>query len=266
MFMDTVADQLHRNLKIIRKEPINDNMSLEQRDAVTAILNNLDIVLSEADKNKGWVAMLASDYEAMGLRMLGLSHIECEESEQAVLNYIQQKIADVLAKHSELLTQWKHSVDDAWREKYLSISVSQHPQTRRQFKIPSYRELPKLNKPDSRGITGAHVSPTQPYALYFDIALTPAVRELPHFLKDCDELSRQMSTLPVKSSDVFVTADVVRLYPNIDIAKCVILLCQFVQERITAADPAIDMDTESLALFHDLIEIILHESYCSFCK
>ena len=166
--------------------------------------------------------MLASDYEAMGLRMLGLSHIECEESEQAVLNYIQQKIADVLAKHSELLTQWKHGVDDAWREKYLSISVSQHPQTRRQFKIPIYRELPKLNKPDSRGITGAHVSPTQPYALYFDIALTPAVRELPHLLKDCDELSRQMSTLPVKPSDVFVTADVVRLYPNIDIAKCVI--------------------------------------------
>jgi hypothetical protein len=48
---------------------------------------------------------------------------------------------------------------------------------------------------DSRGTTGAHVSPTQPFALFYDIALTPAVRELPHFLKDCDELSRQMSCL-----------------------------------------------------------------------
>ena len=86
MFLDILADNIHRNLRIVRKEPINDNMSLEQREAVTAILENLDIVLAEADKNKGWVAMLSKNYEAMGLRMLRLSHIECDESEQIILN------------------------------------------------------------------------------------------------------------------------------------------------------------------------------------
>ena len=50
--------------------PIKDNLSVAQRDAVTRILEDLDIVLTEADKNKGWVAMRAGDYEAMGLRML----------------------------------------------------------------------------------------------------------------------------------------------------------------------------------------------------
>ena len=74
-FLEDVAEQIHRNLRIIRKAPIDDNMSVEQREAVTRIHENLDIVLTEADKNKGWVAMLATDYEAMGLRMLQLSHI-----------------------------------------------------------------------------------------------------------------------------------------------------------------------------------------------
>ena len=264
MFLDILADNIHRNLRIVRKEPINDNMSLEQREAVTAILENLDIVLAEADKNKGWVAMLSKNYEAMGLRMLRLSHIECDESEQIILNAIQQKFADVLEKHSELLERWKSNDCEKWREKYFTMSVSQNPQTRKPYRISNYRELKKLNKPDSRGITGAHVSPTQPFALYYDIMLTPAVRQLPHFLKDCDELSRQMSTLVVKPTDVFVTADVVRLYPNINIAKCIVLLCQFVQERITAADPTIDMDSASLALFHDIMEIVLQENYCHF--
>ena len=73
-----------------------------------------------------------------------------------------------------------------------------------------------------------------------------------------------MSTLIVKPTGVFVTADVVRLYPNINIAKCIVLLYQFVQERITAADPTIDMDSSSLALFHDIMEIVLQENYCHF--
>jgi hypothetical protein len=145
--------------------------------------------------------------------------------------------------------------------------VSQNPQTRKAYGISNYRELPKLNKPDSRGITGAHVAPTQPYALYYDILLTPVVQTLPHFLKDCDELSRQLSTIKVKPTDVFVTCDVIRLYPNIDIDKCVVLLCQFMQERITAEDETVDMDENSLALFHDMMEVILNESsLLSFCK
>ena len=153
-------------------------MSLEQRAAITRILENLDIVLTEADKNKGWVAMLATDYEEMGLRMLRLSHIEIYESEQAILNHVQQKIADVLSEHGDLLEQWKVSEADLWRWKYFTVSVAQNPQTRKPYGISNYRELPKLNKPDSRGITGAQVSPIQPFALYYDILLTPVVRTL----------------------------------------------------------------------------------------
>ena len=54
--------------------------------------------------------MLATDYDAMGLRLLQLSHIVCMESEQDILNHVQQKIADVIAKHGELLEQWKSSI------------------------------------------------------------------------------------------------------------------------------------------------------------
>ena len=183
----------------MRKQPIRDNLTLEQRESVAVIRDNLELVLSEADKGKGWVAMQANEYEEMGLRMLAQSHIECEEGERDILNNIQQKIADVLSNNADLLQRWKDDPAQAWREKYFTASLHCNPQTQKAFKVSNYRELPKLNKPDSRGITGAHVAPTQPYALYYDIALTPVVQKLPHFLKDCDELTRQLSTIILNS-------------------------------------------------------------------
>ena len=265
-FCECVADQLHRHLKIVRKQPIRDNLTLKQRESIEVIRDNMELVLTEADKGKGWVAMQANEYEEMGLRMLRLSHIECEEGERDILNMIQQKLADVLADNDELLQRWKLSSADLWREKYFSASLHRNPQTQQAFRLSNYRELPKLSKPDSRGITGAHVAPTQPYALYFDIALTPVVQTLPHFLKDCDELTRQLTDIKVEPTDVFATADVVRLYPSINIEKCVEFLCQFLQERITAGDPTVDMDCDSLKLFHDMIEVILNGSYCRFAS
>jgi hypothetical protein len=38
------------------------------------------------------------------------------------------------------------------------------------------------------------------------------------------------------------------------------------QERITAEDETVDMDENSLALFHDMMEVILNESYCRFAN
>ena len=81
------------------------------------------MVLAEVDKNKGWVAMQGSDYEVMGLRMLQKSHIECEETQQEILNRIQQRFAYVLEAHTVTLGEWQTSHADAWRAKYFTVSV-----------------------------------------------------------------------------------------------------------------------------------------------
>jgi hypothetical protein len=38
------------------------------------------------------------------------------------------------------------------------------------------------------------------------------------------------------------------------------------QERITAEDPTVDIYEKSLALFHDMIDVILNESCCRFAN
>ena len=86
------------------------------------------------------------------------------------------------------------------------------------------------------------------------------MQTLPHFLKDCGELTRQLSAISVLQTYVFVTRDTIRSYPNINIDKYVVLSCQFMQERITTEDPTVDMDESSLTLFHDMMEVILNES------
>jgi hypothetical protein len=58
----------------------------------------------------------------------------------------------------------------------------------------------------------------------------------------------------------------VRLYPSVNIAKCILFLCTYLQERITAQDPNVDMTPATLALFHDMCDVILNENYCRFAS
>ena len=67
-------------------------------------------------------------------------------------------------------------------------------------------------------------------------------------------------------TNVIATWDVVRLYPSVNIAKCIIFLCTYLQERITAQDPKVDMTPATLALFHDMCDVILNENYCRFAS
>ena len=50
------------------------------------------------------------------------------------------------------------------------------------------------------------------------------------------------------------------------LSKCIIFLCTYLQERITARDPNVDMTPATLALFHDMCDVILNENYCSFAN
>jgi hypothetical protein len=52
----------------------------------------------------------------------------------------------------------------------------------------------------------------------------------------------------------------------VNIEKCILYLCTYLQERITAQDPDVDMTAATLALFHDMCEVILNENYCQFAS
>ena len=78
----------------------------------------------------------------------------------------------------------------------------------------------KLGKDDARDIAGVHVSIVQPFALLDAIELAELTAGLPHFLPDSDSLTREVQQLWVRRSAAFVSIDIRRLYPTIDLHRC----------------------------------------------
>eukprot|EP01052_Picozoa_sp_SAG31_P070051 SAG31_NODE_28894_length_403_cov_17.990132_1_plen_89_part_01 len=80
--------------------------------------------------------------------------------------------------------------------------------------------MPKLGKDDARDIAGVHRSINQPFALLDSIQLAPLVQKLPLYLPDSDTLTRELSLLRVRNSAKFVSIDIRKLYPSIDLHRC----------------------------------------------
>ena len=80
--------------------------------------------------------------------------------------------------------------------------------------------MPKLGKTDARDIAGVHVAIVQPFAVLDGIELLPIVQQLPHFLLDSDSLTQELSELRIRRTCKFVSIDIHRLYPTIDLHCC----------------------------------------------
>ena len=58
-------------------------------------------------------------------------------------------------------------------------------------------------------------------------AAVPQVRSLPHFLKDGDTLTRDLSRLKLKKHHCNLNMDIVRLYPSLDLSHVISTLDDF---------------------------------------
>eukprot|EP01050_Picozoa_sp_SAG11_P025178 SAG11_NODE_5595_length_1514_cov_5.951237_1_plen_226_part_10 len=122
----------------------------------------------------------------------------------------------------------------------------------------STHKFPKIRKPGSHGITGNQTWITQPHSLYIVIELTPHVRALPNFLQDGDDLTRDLQRLRVRKNDIFLSFDIIRLYPSIDLRRCLDALNQFLVEK--------RFENQIRSLLVGLTEVILFENYCTFAN
>lgn len=87
------------------------------------------------------------------------------------------------------------------------------------------------------------------------------------FLQDSDTLTRQLSELRVRRSAKFVSIDIRRLYPSIDLQKCIEAVHQFCVESVDSLGlPAAQRSRrlEELNLATAIRRVILLEMYCRF--
>eukprot|EP01052_Picozoa_sp_SAG31_P006374 SAG31_NODE_292_length_18283_cov_10.859859_17_plen_445_part_01 len=223
----------------------------------------------------GLLALDANDYRELGLRSIAASTTEVFHAdfgvdvrflEQALVDDVRQKIISICTENEELIKSWADT-EKHWKMKYLESAVWRNPKTARPYKVPRIRLMPKIGKTDARDIAGFHVSINQPFALLDSIQLHPIVTELPVFLQDADTLTRELSELRVSKHSKFVTLDIRRLYPSIDLHLCLEAVDTYLEVWLNyqdMPDRQRRLTAEEFALDSALRRVVLLENYCSF--
>ena len=227
------------------------NLSRAQRQALTRLRANKDLVIAFADKNLGLVADDASNYERHGLHALASTHIRVEGINAAtnVLLIAMDAMRTRLEPYLATLPDWA----SLW---IAAILTGAHPRTRRVFTVPSFRLLYKIHKATLgfRPITGNHTWCTQPLALLVAFLLLPFVKETSTYVQDTDAFLAKLDGLSVGASDLLVTYDVVNLYPSIPHEPCQ----QLIREHLERAGCA------HAAFVSECLALILSFNFCFF--
>lgn len=94
------------------------------------------------------------------------------------------------------------------------------------YVIPKIHKTPMVGRP----IAASHSYITRPISIFVDELVKPIIR-MPTVLRDSSELIRLLENAILPNSNCFlVTADVVSLYPNVDIKKALVALDLLLRE------------------------------------
>eukprot|EP01050_Picozoa_sp_SAG11_P028174 SAG11_NODE_7434_length_1144_cov_1.400000_1_plen_342_part_01 len=94
------------------------------------------------------------------------------------------------------------------------------------------------------------------------IQWSDTVSSLPHFLKDGDTLTRDLSRLTVKKHHCNLTMDIVRLYPSLNLQHVIETLDEFFRNRLPAETDTFELEEHELDM--ELLEVALFSNFCHF--
>ena len=75
-FIDGVDAQLHEAQARVQQIRVSDNLTAAERSAIQTLRHNVDLVISESDKNMGLLVMDASQYRDLGYECLRKSALQ----------------------------------------------------------------------------------------------------------------------------------------------------------------------------------------------
>ena len=185
---------------------------------VTSLKNDSSIIIKNADKNLGVCVVDTAWYTSEVLRQLNdtstYTRLPSPNEPTPTSNLLFARLRLVL-HNNNLLYISSHRTPRTLTKlaKYL-LQLEHLPLTLAKFYL-----LIKVHKTplSGRPIVSGIKSPTVFASKYIDSLLQPIMRSYPSFIKDSFALLHILNTTTYSSSSIIFTADVVSLYPSIDI-------------------------------------------------
>ena len=175
-------------------------------------LKEMNIVIKQADKNLGIVAIRKDIYNHMLNK-----HLQSTSFKK--MNVFPR--FDIIRRMENILG----TVPENWRfQKWI-----QHAKNSTE-PCPFYI-IPKLHKPQlgSRPITAQHSYMLSPLSTALAIVLQEEVNKIPEIARDSKTVVQQLEQLEVKEPNVLITFDVEQMYPSIDLQDAIKVLHENLQ-------------------------------------
>ncbi|XP_071161127.1 uncharacterized protein [Mytilus edulis] len=231
-FIDNVKTDILTNVKI--NNQTYDNLTPDERVALTNLRDNDDIVIKPADKGSAVVVMDKSNYVQEAIRQLDDDRFYKKLNSDPTLQF-SEEITECLKEMCD------NNIIDIDTFKYLKPENS---------KPGRFYLLPKIHKPGNPGrpIVSANGHPTEKISEFVDYYLRPHVDNLPSFIKDSTDYLLKMQDLnPLPANTTLVTMDVTSLYTNIPHADG-IEACREVWDSRSPKIPPTDCLVEMLTM------------------
>ena len=224
--LDTVQEVLSTTESVIRRRKViddhtillrhfEDNLSYAEREALSELRNNPDIVIKPADKGSATVIMDRSAYIAEAQRQLNNTKYYRKLERPTYVNNI-KPINDIL----EEMADFKVISD-----KQLQFRRAKESDRQRIFyllpKIHKARDKwPQVNRmPEGRPIVSDCNSESYRISQYIDSFIRPISTKHPSYIKDTYDFVSKVRNQRIPSDAFLVTGDVTALYTNMDIDR-----------------------------------------------
>ena len=203
-----------RKHKYTEKRKFTNNLNPLQLQVVTELKQNQQIVTLLADKNLGPVVMDRSTYIK---RVLTEHLLDTDTYDQISPTYAHTHLQEI---HDRLLSIF----DNPYSNLQNSLSSSEKNFFKRalhlkQYRIPTFYGLVKIHKSPwkLRPVVSCCGSLLAKVSSWIDFHLQSIRYAIPSYIKDSEELQRQLQSLHIPPHTKIFTCDAISMYTNIDI-------------------------------------------------
>ena len=231
-------------LKEFNNTNYNNSSSFSFFDKLLRAIKYKDIIITQCDKNVGIAIFQSSIYNS-----LCISHLQDTNTYSHL----------PLNPQSQLLNSARKLLLDLNSKNHISSNLaSKLLDTIQQKKLPKFRALPKLHKPnfDIRPLINCSNSTTSCMSKTIDFYLKPIMANHFTYLKDSQFLLQKIHDLSLDLDSELLTADFSSLYTNIPLDDCITVISDIIKHH--------NLDQINASGFHSLLQFTLKNSFFSY--
>ena len=196
-----------------------DNISANERNAISALKRNSKITLKKADKGTTTVILDTAHKIDEGLQQLSNDKFYKPLSSPIV--------QDIARKVKELINKlYRSGYIDLMTHKWLTIGLKQP-------RIPEFYTLTKIHKKTlvGRPIVSGRSGPTERISSFVDSLLQPVAIKQVSYIKDTTDFINFIENTQIPDNVVLATLDVSSLYTNILQEQRIDVVCRYYENH-----------------------------------